>query len=72
MGKNENIDREKIGRWISGWNSWNHFHRNISEKLIQQTADALVSTGLAAAGYQYGLLIFFFLVLSYLFSSQSR
>ena len=41
-----------------GWNSWNHFHCGISEKLIQQTADALVSTGLAAAGYQYGSFIF--------------
>jgi len=38
-----------------GWNSWNHFHCNINEKLIQQTADAIVATGLAAAGYQYGL-----------------
>jgi len=36
-----------------GWNSWNHFHCNINEKLIQQTADAIVSTGLAAAGYKY-------------------
>ncbi|CAF1074246.1 unnamed protein product [Rotaria sordida] len=36
-----------------GWNSWNYFHCNISEKLIQQTADAIVATGLAAAGYEY-------------------
>ncbi|UJR19661.1 hypothetical protein I4U23_022796 [Adineta vaga] len=36
-----------------GWNSWNHFGCNINEKLIQQTADLMVSTGLAAAGYQY-------------------
>ncbi|CAF0787554.1 unnamed protein product [Adineta steineri] len=36
-----------------GWNSWNHFACNISEKLIQQTADTIISTGLAAAGYQY-------------------
>jgi alpha-galactosidase len=42
---------------IQGWNSWNHFHCNIDEKLIQQTADAIVSTGLAKAGYQYGLLL---------------
>jgi hypothetical protein len=39
----------------SGWNSWNHFGCNINEKLIQQTADIIVATGLAAAGYQYGL-----------------
>ncbi|CAF3165202.1 unnamed protein product, partial [Rotaria sp. Silwood2] len=36
-----------------GWNSWNHFHCNINEKLIQQTADAIVATGLAVAGYEY-------------------
>ncbi len=38
-----------------GWNSWNHFHCDIHEKLIQETADMLVATGLAALGYQYGL-----------------
>ena len=37
-----------------GWNSWNHFACNINEKLIKQTADIIVATGLAAAGYQYG------------------
>jgi hypothetical protein len=40
-----------------GWNSWNHFGCNINEKLIQQTADIIVSSGLAAAGYQYGLFL---------------
>ncbi|XP_030553301.1 alpha-galactosidase-like [Rhodamnia argentea] len=36
-----------------GWNSWNHFHRHINEILIKETADAMVSTGLAALGYEY-------------------
>jgi alpha-galactosidase len=36
-----------------GWNSWNKFHCNINEQLIKQTADLLVSTGLAAKGYKY-------------------
>ncbi|KAL8464893.1 hypothetical protein ACS0TY_034394 [Phlomoides rotata] len=36
-----------------GWNSWNHFQCNIQEKLIKETADAMVSTGLAALGYKY-------------------
>jgi alpha-galactosidase len=36
-----------------GWNSWNHFHCGINEELIQKTADAIVATGLAKAGYQY-------------------
>ncbi len=30
-----------------GWNSWNHFHCNIDETTIKETADALVSTKLA-------------------------
>ncbi|GMP92259.1 hypothetical protein CsSME_00042557 [Camellia sinensis var. sinensis] len=36
-----------------GWNSWNHFHCMIDENMIKQTADALVSTGLAKLGYKY-------------------
>ncbi|CAN0908997.1 Alpha-galactosidase 1 [Linum grandiflorum] len=36
-----------------GWNSWNHFHCNISETTIKATADALVSSGLARLGYTY-------------------
>ncbi|XP_022944991.1 alpha-galactosidase-like [Cucurbita moschata] len=36
-----------------GWNSWNHFQCNINENLIKETADAMVSSGLAALGYQY-------------------
>lgn len=36
-----------------GWNSWNKFACNVSEELIKQTADAMVSTGMKDAGYQY-------------------
>jgi alpha-galactosidase len=36
-----------------GWNSWNHYGCNIDEKLIEATADALVSSGLRDAGYTY-------------------
>ncbi|CAD6225531.1 unnamed protein product [Miscanthus lutarioriparius] len=36
-----------------GWNSWNHFHRNINEEIIRQIADAMVDTGLAKLGYEY-------------------
>ncbi|KAJ0104507.1 hypothetical protein Patl1_19229 [Pistacia atlantica] len=36
-----------------GWNSWNHFQCKIEEKLVRETADAMVSSGLAAAGYEY-------------------
>ncbi|CAA0820979.1 Alpha-galactosidase 2 [Striga hermonthica] len=36
-----------------GWNSWNHFQCNINEALIRETADAMISTGLSALGYEY-------------------
>lgn len=36
-----------------GWNSWNTFGHNISEKLIMETADIMVSSGLLDAGYEY-------------------
>jgi len=36
-----------------GWNSWNTFGENITESLIMETADAMVSTGLKDAGYEY-------------------
>ncbi len=36
-----------------GWNSWNKFACNINEDLIKQTANAFISSGLAAAGYGY-------------------
>lgn len=34
-----------------GWNSWNHYRGLLSEAVVKETADALVSTGLAAKGY---------------------
>ncbi|MEV4556801.1 alpha-galactosidase [Kitasatospora sp. NPDC049285] len=36
-----------------GWNTWNTFGCDISEDLIKQAADALVGSGMKAAGYQY-------------------
>jgi len=36
-----------------GWNSWNTFGEEISEQVIRESADTLVSTGLADAGYKY-------------------
>ncbi|HTT63747.1 MAG TPA: alpha-galactosidase [Bryobacteraceae bacterium] len=36
-----------------GWNSWNKFACNVSEDLIKQAADAMVSSGMKDAGYQY-------------------
>lgn len=36
-----------------GWNSWNNFGCDVSEKLIRETADAMVKSGMKDAGYQY-------------------
>ena len=36
-----------------GWNSWNHFACDVSDSLIRGTADAMVSSGMRAAGYRY-------------------
>jgi len=36
-----------------GWNSWNKFACDVSEDLIRSMADAMVSTRMRDAGYQY-------------------
>src|SRR6266436_5500149 len=36
-----------------GWNSWNKFACNVSEHLIREAADSMVSSGMKDAGYQY-------------------
>ncbi|MGD0835736.1 MAG: glycoside hydrolase family 27 protein, partial [Polyangia bacterium] len=36
-----------------GWNSWNTFNCSPSESLLEKTADVMVSSGMAAVGYQY-------------------
>ena len=36
-----------------GWNSWNGFRCDVSEQLIRETADAMVSSGMKDAGYEY-------------------
>src|SRR4051812_36592670 len=36
-----------------GWNDWNTFGCSVSDTLIRQTADVIVSSGMAAAGYEY-------------------
>jgi alpha-galactosidase len=36
-----------------GWNSWNYFSCDVSEDLIKQAADAMVSSGMKDAGYIY-------------------
>ena len=36
-----------------GWNSWNRYACDVSDALIRKQADAMVSSGLKAAGYEY-------------------
>lgn len=36
-----------------GWNSWNTFQTNINEKMVDDMADAMVSSGMKDAGYVY-------------------
>jgi alpha-galactosidase len=36
-----------------GWNDWYAFYCNVDEQLVTQTADAMVSSGMRDAGYDY-------------------
>lgn len=36
-----------------GWNSWNHFGGQVNEADVRAAAKAMVSSGMAAAGYKY-------------------
>ena len=36
-----------------GWNSWNCFRENVNEAAVKSIADAMVSSGMKDAGYQY-------------------
>lgn len=36
-----------------GWSSWNTFAININDSIIRAQADAMVTSGLSAAGYRY-------------------
>lgn len=36
-----------------GWNDWYSFYCEVNEQLILETADAMVSSGMRAAGYEY-------------------
>jgi alpha-galactosidase len=36
-----------------GWNSWNRFGCDVSDRLIREVADAIAANGMRDAGYQY-------------------
>ncbi|HEY6974966.1 MAG TPA: glycoside hydrolase family 27 protein [Chitinophagaceae bacterium] len=44
---------EKKSTPVMGWSSWNNFRTDINEQLIKQQADALVTSGMKAAGYTF-------------------
>lgn len=45
---------EQIGKTPPlGWNSWNTFACNVDEQLIRDMADAMVTSGMKDAGYEY-------------------
>lgn len=51
---NAQIRRELAKTPPMGWNSWNYFGKqNINEKIVYEVIDAMVSTGLRDAGYNY-------------------
>lgn len=36
-----------------GWNSWNSFYHHINEKVVRETAEAMIANGMRDAGYVY-------------------
>lgn len=36
-----------------GWNSWNRFQTRIDERLVRETAEAMIETGMRDVGYRY-------------------
>jgi alpha-galactosidase len=54
LGQAQNGARPKLARTPPmGWNSWNAFGDKIDDAAIRAEADALVSSGMKAAGYEY-------------------
>lgn len=51
------VNAQKFGELAQtppmGWNSWNKFACNVSEDLIMGMADAMVTSGMKDAGYEY-------------------
>ena len=49
----EDSKKPNLKRPTTGWSSWNTLGLNISDELIIETAEAMATNGLKAAGYQY-------------------
>ena len=55
-----NVHKQVLTKWEGlamtppmGWNSWNTFETKIDEKLVKETADIMVASGMKDAGYTY-------------------
>ena len=46
-------DRVIVSKPPMSWNSWNHFRATIDDAMVRRQADAMVSSGMKAAGYVY-------------------
>ena len=44
---------QKTGTPIMGWSSWNNYRIHIDENIIKAQAEAMVKSGMKAAGYQF-------------------
>lgn len=56
LAPSQDPDRKPNGLALTppmGWNSWNKFSCDINEEVVRKTADAMVTSGMRDAGYQY-------------------
>ena len=53
MAMAEDAKKPSMARPLTGWSSWNTFGLDISDTLILDTAKAMATNGLKAAGYRY-------------------
>ncbi len=53
FAQEKNTELQRPQTPIMGWSSWNNFRVNINEDLIKAQADAMVSSGMKAVGYEY-------------------
>ena len=49
----QTIDNSRPKTPIMGWASWNNFRAEINEGIIKSQTDAMISTGLNKAGYNF-------------------
>ena len=47
------LDNGLARKPVMGWNSWTAFATGVNEKDLRDTADFFISSGLAAAGFEF-------------------